>query len=213
MRYRVKFIVLALAALVVSPPETAHADDGLILAPSSDWRYREYDDRCRASRVFGEGEDRTTLWIEQGGERSNYNITVIGRPVRNLYGSGVHVQFGDEPEFVRSFIEAKSSSGRPVLRMYGVTTNQPQLDRGLELEAPTMGMSRDQASLIDRLRLRTALPEPLTLMTGPLADAYSFLNLCGAKLSVFLSEAGRPLSDEASPPVPIDQDRWLRKTD
>ncbi len=55
--------------------------------------------------------------------------------------------------------------------------------------------------------------EPLTLELGSFADPYSFLALCGAKLSVFLSEAGRPLSGEAIAPIAIDQDDWLKRSD
>ncbi len=114
---------IGLAVIVTAGP--AKADD-LVLAPSTEWRYREFDDRCRASRVFGAEEDRTTLWIEQGGEESIYNLTLIGRPLRNPYGRGVRIQFGEDPEIIRSFIPATSSRGRPVMRMYGVTVIQPE---------------------------------------------------------------------------------------
>ena len=213
MRSWFKFAAFALAVLVVSSPETAHADDGLVLAASSEWRYREYDDRCRASRVFGDGENRTTLWIEQGGAESNYNLTFIGRPLRSPYGRGVRIQFGGQEEIIRSFISAESSIGRPVMRMYGVTINQPELEREEDAAAPKIEIDREIASQIGTIRLRTALIEPLTLELGSLADPYSFLNLCGTKLSVFLSEAGRPLSGEATPPVPIGEDTWLTGAD
>jgi len=207
------FIAIGAMIVAILPGEEVHADDGLVLAPATEWRFREYDDRCRASRVFGEGENRTTLWIEQGGEESNYNLTLIGRPLRHPYGRGVRVQFGEEPEIVRSYIAATSSRDRPVLRMYGVTVAQPELEREPDQPVPEIELDRQRAGNIRSLRLRTALMEPLTLELESLADAYSFLNLCGTKLSVFLSEAGRPLSGEATPPVPIDEGDWLRESD
>ena len=49
----------------------------LQLEPKSDWKLREYDDKCRVSRVFGEGENQTTLWVEQGGAEPLYNLSLI----------------------------------------------------------------------------------------------------------------------------------------
>lgn len=203
-------IALASAALCGAPVQ---ADDRLTLSPSSDWRFREYEDRCRASRAFGEGKNRTTLWIEQGGAEPNYNLTLIGRPMRHPYGAGIHIQFGDEPETIRSYISAKSSKGRPVLRMYGVNFVQPRLEKDEDSPAPAVGVNAERLDAIDALRLRSAIPEPIELETGSMSEPYAFLNICGAKLGALLSEAGRPLSSEASPPVPIDSDDWLRNKD
>ena len=197
----------------VFPSVSVQAEEGLTLSPSSEWRFREYDDRCRASRTFGEGKNLTTLWIEQGGEETNYNLTLIGRPLRHPYGGGVRIQFGDEPETIRSYISAKSSKDRPVLRMYGVTLVQPQLEKDKDSAAPDISIDAERLDAIDTLRMRTSIVEPLQLQIGSMSEPYAFLNICGAKLSVLLSEAARPLSKEASPPVAIDSDEWLRSRD
>lgn len=200
-------------AVTITGSEPALADDELTLAPSAEWRFREYDDRCRASRTFGEGKDRTTLWIEQGGEDSNYNLTLIGRPLRHPYGPGIHIRFGDEPETIRSYISAKSSKGRPVLRMYGVNFVQPEMEKGQSNPTPDLSVDAARLDAIDSLSLRSAIVKPIQLKIGSMSEPYAFLNICGAKLSVLLSEAGRPLSAEARPPTPIDPEDWLRDKD
>lgn len=211
---RTKFHNLIFLAIpLAAPASPVSADTGLVLAPASEWQYREYDDRCRASRQFGEGEDRTTLWIEQGGAEAKYNLTFIGRPFRHPYGGGVHMQFGDQPEIIRSYIAAESSRGRPVLMMYGVSITMPELERDEEAAAPDVTLDKDDAGAIDRLRMRTSIVEPVELQLESLGEPHAFLNECGAKIAVTLSEAGRALTSEAQAPVPIRPHRWLRKGD
>ncbi|MEO1730950.1 MAG: energy transducer TonB [Pseudomonadota bacterium] len=208
---------MAASAALTAAPASAK---GLELEPSSDWKFREYDDRCRASRVFGEGEDRTTLWIEQGGVEPRFNLTLIGRPLRHPYGGGIRVQFGEEPEYIRSYIPAKSSKGRPVIRMYGAAITQPEIKREDDAASEGKNLARVQASLqrakaseITSLRLRTSIVEPLTLNFGSFEAPMEFLADCGERISILLSEAGRPLSGEAKPPVPIGSDNWLTSSD
>ncbi|MGB3807554.1 MAG: TonB family protein [Erythrobacter sp.] len=205
------------AAMTLSPglAPPAGAGEQLVLSPSSEWHFQEFDDRCRASREFGAGEDRTTLWIEQGGIEANYNLTFLGRPLRNPYGNGVHIQFGDEPEFVRSYITAESSQGRPVLRMYGVTIDGPDEPQDEELDSAeaAAGIDMTRAGMIDRVKLRTSIAQPIELELGSMTVPFGFLGMCGAKLSDVLSEAGRALTGEASPPTAIDDGNWLSPAD
>lgn len=209
--FRISVVIAAIATTTFANP--SYADDGLSLSPSSEWRFREYDDRCRISRNFGEGEDRTALWIEQGGAEPNYNLTLIGRPLRHPHGSGVHIQFGEEPEMVRSYIPSESSRGRPVLLMYGVNISQPQMDRDEEVGEPEIVFDGNRADAITSLRLRTSIVEPLLFELGSMAEPMAFLDQCGVRLSGVLSEAGRALTGEASPPLAIDPEDWLRPAD
>ena len=72
--------------------ESQDKDGLLTLAPAGEWKLREYPDKCRASRVFGEGEERTTLWIDQGGREPSYNVTMIGEPLKSSHGlSLIHI--------------------------------------------------------------------------------------------------------------------------
>ena len=92
----------------------------LTLEPASDWRLREYDDKCRMIRTFGSGEDRLTMWVDQGGLGSSFNITLIGEPVRYPYGPQIAVAFDPGEEVTRNYVTSKSSKGRPVLAMFGI---------------------------------------------------------------------------------------------
>lgn len=96
-------------------------DDKVVLSASSDWKLREMDDRCRLSRRFGKGENRTVMWLDQGGAEPFYNLTLIGHPFRHLYGQFTQIRFGPgEASSIRGYISAKSSAGRPVMMMHGV---------------------------------------------------------------------------------------------
>jgi TonB family protein len=214
MRIALSAYAAALAFLALhAAPSPASAEDRLVLAPAGDWQFSEYDDRCRVAREFGAGEDRTTLWIEQGGIEPNYNVTLIGRPLRHPYGGGVHVRFGDEPEFIRSYVSAKSSRGRPVLMMYGLRINRERPERGQVRKGNEMEFDIGRAADVTSLNLRTSIVQPLSLEMGPMVEPLGFLGLCGAKLSGILSEAGRALTGEAAPPEPIKPDRWLSRGD
>ncbi|MEM7780389.1 MAG: TonB family protein [Pseudomonadota bacterium] len=205
------------ASLFLTSP--AKADD-LVLEPSSEWRFRDYPDRCRASRNFGEGENRTSLWIEQSGEEPYFNLTLIGRPLRNPFGRGVRLQFGEQREIIRSYIATESSRGRPVLTMFGVAMIQPDMDR----EDETAEQSKQRAEIVEvmekaraggitTLRLRTAVVEPIELQLGSLAEPLAFLEICSKNLSTMLSNAGRERSGLAAPAFAIDDENWLRPSD
>lgn len=199
----------ALGGLPAAPAAAAP----LVLAPASPWQFREYEDRCRASRVFGEGEDSTTLWIEQGGVEPIYNLTLIGRPLRHPQGRGIYVRFGEHPEFVRSYIALESSKGRPVLTMYWVTITQPQMERDGDIPAPALGFDVGDSDAITTLSVRGSIAQPLRLEIGPMLETFGTLGLCGAKLSGLLGQAGEPTAGQASPPLAVKSDRWLTPAD
>lgn len=179
-------------------------NDRLSLAPQGEWKMREYADKCRISRSFGEQEEnRTTLWIDQGGTEPNYNVTLIGRPLRNSYGNAVRVQFGEEKESLRSYIRAKSSKGRPVLTMYGVALAPPEINRDTDTEIEELNSERLKA--ITTLRLSESITEPLELDLGPMAAPLSFLRGCSQQLYITLARAQSSKSGKAQPPVMRNQ--------
>lgn len=211
MKLPAQIAAVGLAALAFGTPALA---DDVVLAPASEWTFNEFEDRCRATRVFGEGRDSTTLWLEQGGTEPNYNVTLIGRPLRHPYGGGVYVQFGEEPEFIRSYIALESSQGRPVLAMFGAAIVQPEdMERERDVDTPDNAFDRERATAIKTLRLRSSIPDPLELQLGSMEKPLAFLDECGARISAMLSAAGRALTGEASPPQPIDEEDWLTGAD
>ncbi|MEP0189451.1 MAG: energy transducer TonB [Erythrobacter sp.] len=208
----VRGYLFSAVAVLTALPFSAQAQS-LQLEPTSEWNLREYEDKCRVSRVFGVGENAVTLWLDQGGSRQNYNLTLIGEPLGNPYGPAIRIKPGDEEEIVRSYIKAKSSKGRPVLRMYGLTLVQPKLEREDDADRPDVSISEARAAAIQTLRLREAIRLPLQLQLGAMGPQFAFLQECGARLERTLTSRSRALTGEAQPPSPLNGDKWLSAQD
>jgi len=217
--------VLALAAgsALLSTPAAAKLD----LAPASDWELREYDDKCRIARDFGAGEDAVTLWVDKGGPGPSVNLTFIGRPLRDPYGPTVRFAFGEAEKAERSYIKVTSSSGRPVLALFGVQPmaavppmDEPALDENSVAsdeevnlneavsgeEGPTQDWVTERLSALGSIELERAIPEPLSLNLDGFADAMTQLLGCTEALSERLS-GPRP----GSPSTPKDQQGWVQR--
>lgn len=222
--------LLALAFISLSLATPAKADD-VTLEPSSDWRLREYDDKCRMSRRFGAEKQATTLWIDQGSPRQSYNVTLIGRPVRHPYGPNLTVQFAPEPEYTRNYIKAKSSKGRPVLTLFGArltpTAQELELmrrergedgpkngDETVDLGSAGTGASGDYVPLervraITQLRLGRAVVEPLVLNTGSMAEPLVRLQECAKRLSEKIATDTMASVVAGTQVQPTETDRWI----
>lgn len=207
----------ALAVVYASFGSPAHAAD-LVLAPTSEWKLREYEDKCRVSRTFGEGEDSVTVWIDQGGLSQAYNLTLIGRPLRHPYGPNLSVRFAPEPEYSRNYIYAESSKGRPVVTLFGVRLTPTDAERellGIPLEplptsasaakADSAARNGERAATITGIRFGRALVAPLTLQTGALAEPLGQLQACALALE---RRIGVNTALAASPPKAVNEASW-----
>jgi Gram-negative bacterial TonB protein C-terminal len=207
----------ALAVACASFGSPAQAAD-LVLPPTSEWKLREYDDKCRVSRTFGEGEDSVTLWIDQGSLSQAYNLTLIGRPLRHPYGPNLSVQFAPEPEYSRNYIYAESSKGRPVVTLFGVRLTPTNAERellGLPLEplpastsapkAEPTARTAERAAAITEIRFGRALIAPLSLQTGALTVPLEQLQNCAADLE---RRIGVNTALASSTPRPVNQAAW-----
>ncbi len=127
-------------------PAAVRADDNVALVPAGEWKLRASPDKCRLSRGFGEGENTTSLRIDQGGIEPYYTLTIVGRPVRNPYGNVVQVRFGpDEQATHRGYISAKSAGGKPALVMYGVLLAPMSAVEAREGTISSIGEQRETA--------------------------------------------------------------------
>jgi len=124
-------VLISFSAVLMAVSSVPASAATLELEPSSDWTLREYDDRCRIMRKFGEGEDEVTLWIEKAGAGRFVNMTAIGRPFRNPYGPRIRIAARPEESIIRGFISNTSSTGRPVISMFGVSL--------ISFESPEVG--------------------------------------------------------------------------
>lgn len=187
---------MGLAGWLLLGPQQTKAET-LELQPTSDWKLREYDDKCRVSRTFGEGEDRVTLWLFKGGPSRFINITAIGRPFRNPYGARVTVGFSPREPLSRGYISSTSSKGRPVISLFGVSvvsyqsaetadavSKDAEKEERVDLSSARLG---EQATVdeiatryaaIQSLNLSGALVQKVSLKTGPLTDVLSLFAEC-----------------------------------
>jgi TonB family protein len=214
---RIAISGLAAACLFAQP---AHAAE-LALAPSSDWALREYDDKCRVIRMFGTGEDAVTLWLDQGSLTPSFNVTLLGRPLRNPYGPNISVRFAPEPEYSRNYLYAESSKGRPVVTLFGVRLTPNAAERALlglppedaqPASAIAIAPRSDpaaiviaQATAITDIRFGRALAQPLRLETSALDAPLAMLQACAERLE---RQIGVNTALATSGPRPVDQARW-----
>ncbi|MEM6585260.1 MAG: energy transducer TonB [Pseudomonadota bacterium] len=204
----------------------------LTLEPASDWRLREYDDKCRMIRTFGSGADRLTMWVDQGGPGSSFNITLIGEPVRYPYGPQIAVTFEPGEKVTRNYITSKSSKGRPVLAMFGVQPisfkpetpeeqEDPMDNGGEETVDFTLANASDTLSPAEieaRYAAITAMTlsggglKALSLEMGRFMEMVQPLSECADALTKRLSGRREDGSyNKGTPSLPKDQDTWAKQ--
>ncbi|MEO0698113.1 MAG: energy transducer TonB [Pseudomonadota bacterium] len=231
MRFLVLLVCLAASGIGIFP-ESARAKT-LELEPSSDWRLREYDDKCRVSRTYGSGEDRITMWIDKGGPGPSFNITLIGRPVRSPYGPTVGLSFSPGEEVNRNYIELKSSKGRPVMVMFGVlpVSLEPEKPAATNADAREEGEGETvdlmQASVSDvvsedtlraryaavtSMNLKRGVIDPISLKMDDLLEMAEPLFACSQELATRL-EGRTPDggNTQGTPSTPRDLATWAKK--
>ncbi|MEO9492696.1 MAG: energy transducer TonB [Marinomonas sp.] len=213
----------ALGLSLATPVSAQDKNNTLTLAPRGEWKLREYDYKCRISRSFGSGDDRTSLWIEQGGYIPSYNITLIGRPMRNTFAPQLTLQFAPEEVMTRNYIRSESSKGRPVLSMFGVplaasapvpadasNSDEETVDIAgyAELSADLPSANAIDLEAITQLKLGRALSRPLALPMDGFAENMQKLGKCAERvLSALQSNEGKP----GTPAIPVSQLDWARK--
>ena len=225
--------LFCLAALYLGASPHAALAKTLTLEPSSDWRLREYDDKCRMSRTFGAGGDRLTVWVDKGGPGPSFNITLIGRPVRSPYGPTVGLTFSPGEEVRRNYIESQSSKGRPAMAMFGVqpVSLEPERDIASDAGAKDRGegetVDLSQANVSDvisvetlkaryatvtAMNLKSGVIDPISLKMDDLLEMAEPLFDCSQKLAIRL-EGRTPEGGYAigTPSTPRDMETWAEK--
>lgn len=217
-RYIVAVLGLAAACLPSAP---AHAAE-LVLSPSSEWTLKEYDDKCRMIRTFGAGEDAVTLWLDQGSPTPTFNVTLLGKPLRNPYGPNISVRFTPEPEYSRNYLYSESSKGRPVVTLFGVLLTPNASERALlglppetqpaaSPSAPRSdpgALTTTRAAGITDIQIGRALARPLRLASGALDAPLAQLQACAERLE---RQIGVNSALAATPPRPVNQSAWVAR--
>ena len=183
-------LCLSGVAMMAAPVSAATLE----LEPASEWRLRDYDDKCRMIRTFGDGEDAVTLWIEKAGAGRFINMTVIGRPFRSPYGTRVSLAFRPGDPISRGFIRSTSSKGRPVLTLFGVSAISHEPEPIAEGEEETVDLTATDADSlapeilsrrydeVEAIELSGALVQKVSLKSGGLGSMMVQLERCAETL-------------------------------
>ena len=217
---------LALAALGFASPALA---EPLRLQPTSPWELREYDDKCRMIRTFGEGEDELTLWVDKGGPGPGVNITLIGRPVRSPYGAYVRVAFAPGEAVERNFITATSSKGRPVLGLFGVQmvsllADRPEAPAAADTAEETVALGDSELAAyadedtikrrygqITALEMSGGVINPITLELDRVLPMANELMACTNALTKRLAQDFAAAGGMGKGPQAVDAPVWAAK--
>jgi len=202
-----KFVFALGASLAIAGLAAPASAETLELQPSSDWKLDQRADTCRASRTFGEGEERVTMWLEQSGKEPSYKFTLIGNPLRNPYGRAIEIKFGDEKENLRSYISAKSSKKRPVIMMFGLAIAPPDIEYGKDVEIEEIGAERENA--ITAIHLSRSIIDPIKLETGPMHPPLAFLRGCAEQLAITLARTSNSSARGKAKPAELTNARDL----
>lgn len=182
------------AALVVTPGR-ANTSDAIDLAPSSAWQLEYADDRCRLSRVFGEGEWKTIFWIEQSAPSDSFQWMVAGGAINHLGSTGgVSALYGPGFEVFDTAEGSPSSVALPKLRLkeYGAVlrahgfrhagprSDQAPVSQGTE-PWKGIGLNPVDGSRIEYLSLMRKGREA-RLQTENLQSVFEALNTCTSDL-------------------------------
>lgn len=188
----VRLILLAWLAAGVGAFLSAHEARAQTLETSSKWLLRYDEDRCRALREFGTGENLVTLWLDQSGPEPAYNLSLVGDLAGNAWGSSIGVAFSQEGSVTRSYVRSKAVSGKPIVSMFGVAIAASELYQE-DGTPPTFDAER--AAKVDRIALTGKSGKTLVLNTGSMGEILKMMQTCSVDL--YESLTGQSSSEAA----------------
>ena len=112
------FAIASFSLAALQPGTPVAATEPLALPATSPWLLRYDEDRCRAVREFGSGEDLTVLWLDQSGIAPSYNLSIVGRVAGESFGNAMTVSFGVEDPVKRSYVKARTREKKPVVMLW-----------------------------------------------------------------------------------------------
>ncbi|OBV10684.1 Gram-negative bacterial tonB protein [Erythrobacter dokdonensis DSW-74] len=176
MRALLCLSLVPFAAMPLSPAFAKPVE----IAPSTPWNADYGEGRCRLARIFGEGENRHLLFIDQYGPGKTFGLTVAG-PAYDRFGhrqrTALRFYEGQRPFRTAPYTGEVEGFGT------GVIYSNVSLEHGTEdkedEEAPASLPPLD-TGLADQTRFIGLLQRAseVRLMTGPLGKAFAELNKC-----------------------------------
>ncbi|MFN9633588.1 MAG: TonB family protein [Erythrobacteraceae bacterium] len=174
--------VLALATLPALVAAPAQAEP-VVVQPSSPWNDDFAEDKCRLSRLFGEGESQHMLAFQQYWPAETAGLTVAGpafERFRSPQRTDVRFFEGQEPLRTRPFTGSVEQFGSGVIYSSIRITEAEPTDTN-EVDEPRSGgipqLNATEGDLVQFVALKQGGRE-VRLETGPLGEAFKVLNQC-----------------------------------
>lgn len=176
MRALLCLSLVPLAAMPVSPASAKPVE----IAPSTPWNADYGEGRCRLTRLFGEGESRHLLFIDQYGPSEAFGLTVAGPAYRrfgNRQRTALRFYDSQRPHRTEPYTGEVDGFGT------GVIYSNVSLEHGTDHEEDEEASASlpqldirfaDQARFVGLLQRASEV----RLMTGPLGKAFAELNKC-----------------------------------
>lgn len=183
---RLFYLGLAAGVVTLTSPIVAEAnDEPVVLTPSSPWNAHFAAEKCRLAGVFGEGEDRHVLFLEQHYPGTGAAMTVAGPAFQNFRGqSTVKLTFSDAEE-PRKTEPYKGNMGElgPALIYNGLTfrehsDQEDSADAGAQVPQSAIGqLDTAFGAGMDYIALAQG-DKSVRFETGSMRQAFEVLNNC-----------------------------------
>lgn len=189
MSGRISLLALPVLSLIAQPA-LAGERAPVIVKPSSNWTLDYGETRCRIARTFGEGDEKTALYLEQY-QPSDVPIWVVGGPLvhRLRIMSSFSARFG--PGFEAFDVEPKVTMRLgefgDAVRGHGYKDDPVVEGEAPESEQEPIGLpslSPDDGKAIDWIELSRG-SRSYRLETGDLGPVFEAMNKCVADLVTY----------------------------
>lgn len=170
----------ALAGKDDTPAMLAADEDARKLQPISPWNLDYAENRCRMARLFGSGEDRHALILEQASPGSRFGVTFAGSELRR-FRNATELNIGLQDDMP---LRSKDNVGRGefpglgdaiIIASVGLSSDE---ERTLPYNA---GFDLEEASKVERIMLQHR-GRILSFETGNMRAAFEAMNTCTMNL-------------------------------
>ncbi|GAA4046630.1 energy transducer TonB [Parerythrobacter jejuensis] len=201
----------------------------VVLEPTGAWNLNYADDSCRLARFFGEGEQRTVLYLERYGPGDSFLMVVAGQPMRGSGRNEVTFQFGPEGggEPRRRTVDVGDLGEYKPALVFTSTTLAPvegirengdarrDFDQE-EASAPPRGPTIQPAieAGLSYLDIRRSGGKPIRFQLGPMGDPMQAMRNCTDELLMHwgIDVAAHSKLTRAAAPA-SNPGRWLTSRD
>ena len=171
----------ATVSLVLSGPARADEmpDNLEKLLPSTEWNIDFGENTCRLARVFGEGENKHILFVEQAGPSESFNLTIAGPGMKKYRQIITRLTLKPDEGFPQTYGNPAEVVGYGPGEVFtSLKINEP--DESTDGALRTLPhIDLDEAAAIERVVYGHG-GSALSFETGEMASPFQALNVCSA---------------------------------